>query len=45
MDVKEGEVADNNEPGQKVLNAVGDLNRALNVCIQAEKEYFSRVSQ
>ena len=40
---KEGEDRNNSAPGQKVLNAVDDFNRALNACIQAEKEYFSRV--
>ena len=39
-----GSVSKNNEPGQMVLNAVGDFNRALNACIQAEKEYVARVS-
>ena len=42
-DDKEGEDRNNSAPGQKVLNAVDDFNRALNACIQAEKEYFSRV--
>jgi hypothetical protein len=33
-----------NDPGVITLAAVDDLNRAMNACVQVEKEYVKRVS-
>lgn len=33
-----------NDPGVITLAAVDDFNRAMNACVQVEKEYVKRVS-